>query len=321
MDRTERFYKIESLLNQRKVVTIPEFLDELGVSLATFKRDLEYLRDRIQAPIVFDREAGGYRFDDSGTTHLHELPGLWFNASEVHALLSMQQLLDDIEPGLLTPQVQPLKTRLQALLARDDYSAQEVADRIKLAHAPRRPVQSRFFEQLASATLRRHKVIIQHWHREKNTTTAREVSPQQLVYYRNNWYLDAWCHWRKALRSFAVDAITDVEFVDKPAKEVSKTALKAQLENGYGIFAGKQVQWATLCFTPERARWVAQEIWHPQQRSQTKDDGCYVLEVPYSDDRELLMDILKHGAAVQVLKPASLKKRVRSELQKMLGNL
>lgn len=319
MDRTERFYKIESLLHRRRVVTVAEFLRELGVSRATFKRDLEYLRDRICAPIVFDYAAGGYRFDNPEAAPLHELPGLWFNASEVHALLSMQALLDHIEPGLLTPQLQPLRTRLQSLLARDDFSTQEVSQRIKLVHAIRRPVHSRFFEQLATATLRRKRVSIQHWHRERNTTTTREVSPQQLVYYRNNWYLDAWCHQRNALRSFAIDAITDVEFIDKAAKNIANTTLKTQLEQGYGIFSGsKKLEWAVLRFTPERSRWIAQELWHPNQRMTTEKDGCITLEVPYSDDRELLMDILKHGAEVEVMKPAALKKRVRDEVKKML---
>jgi predicted DNA-binding transcriptional regulator YafY len=175
MDRTERFYKIESLLHRRRVVTVDDFLQELGVSHATFKRDLEYLRDRICAPIVFDYAAGGYRFDNPEAAPLHELPGLWFNASEVHALLSMQALLDHIEPGLLTPQIAPLRTRLQSLLAHDNFSTQEVSQRIKLVHAIRRPVHSRFFEQLATATLRRKRVCIQHWHRERNTTTTREV--------------------------------------------------------------------------------------------------------------------------------------------------
>lgn len=319
MDRTERFYKIESLLHRRRVVTVDDFLQELGVSHATFKRDLEYLRDRICAPIVFDYAAGGYRFDNPEAAPLHELPGLWFNASEVHALLSMQALLDHIEPGLLTPQIAPLRTRLQSLLAHDDFSTQEVSQRIKLVHAIRRPVHSRFFEQLATATLRRKRVCIQHWHRERNTTTTREVSPQQLVYYRNNWYLDAWCHQRNALRSFAMDAITEVEFIDKSAKNIAASTLKTQLEQGYGIFSNnKKVEWAVLCFTPERSRWIAQEIWHPNQQVQTDKDGSITLKVPYSDDRELLMDILKHGAEVQVLKPAALKKRVRDEVKKML---
>jgi len=319
MDRTERFYKIESLLNRRRVVTVAEFLQELGVSHATFKRDLEYLRDRICAPIVFDYAIGGYRFNHSEAAPMHELHGLWFNASEVHALLSMQALLDHIEPGLLTPQIAPLRTRLQSLLARDDFSAQEVNQRIKLVHAIRRPVSSHFFEQLATATLRRKRINIQHWHRERDTVSAREVSPQQLVYYRNNWYLDAWCHQRNALRSFAVDAIIEVEFMDKAAKNIAAATLKTQLEQGYGIFSNnKTVEWATLRFTPERSRWIAQEVWHLNQRVQTNKDGSITLEVPYSDDRELLMDILKHGAEVQVLKPAALKKRVRDEVKKML---
>lgn len=61
MDRTERLYKIDRMLNDRKVVPITEFLEELEVSLATFKRDLEYLRDRFNAPVIWDRDAGGYR--------------------------------------------------------------------------------------------------------------------------------------------------------------------------------------------------------------------------------------------------------------------
>lgn len=60
MDRTERFYKTDQLLNDRTVVPINTFLEDLGISLATFKRDLEYMRERLNAPIQWDREAGGY---------------------------------------------------------------------------------------------------------------------------------------------------------------------------------------------------------------------------------------------------------------------
>src|SRR5437868_3316048 len=80
MDRTERFYKIDQLLQNRPTVPIREFLDALGVSLATFKRDLEYMRDRLNAPIVWDRDSNGYRFEQAkGAGARYELPGLWFN--------------------------------------------------------------------------------------------------------------------------------------------------------------------------------------------------------------------------------------------------
>lgn len=65
MNRTERFYRIDQLLRERRVVSLGNFLTELEVSRATFKRDIEYLRDRLHAPIVWDREAGGYCFSSA----------------------------------------------------------------------------------------------------------------------------------------------------------------------------------------------------------------------------------------------------------------
>ena len=132
MDRTERLYKIDRMLNDRKVVPINEFLDELEVSLATFKRDLEYLRDRFNAPVVWDRDAGGYRFDKQGVGDAYELPGLWFSASEIHALLTMQQLLGSLGTGLLTPHIEPLLARLRMLLDREDMPVDAVEKRIRI---------------------------------------------------------------------------------------------------------------------------------------------------------------------------------------------
>ena len=114
MERTERFYKIQRLLTQRKVVPRDTFLEELEVSRATFKRDLEYLRDRMNMPVIWDRELSGYRLDEnSSTAHLFQLPGLWFSAEEIHALITMEQLLERLQPGLLGPQVRPLRNRIR----------------------------------------------------------------------------------------------------------------------------------------------------------------------------------------------------------------
>ncbi|MEK7737391.1 MAG: WYL domain-containing protein, partial [Pseudomonadota bacterium] len=68
-----------------------------------------------------------------------------------------------------------------------------------------------------------------------------------------------------------------------------------------GIFSGAAVIWAKLRFTPQSARWVAAEQWHPLQKSHTETDGHYLLELPYSNPTELVMDILRHGAGVEVL--------------------
>src|SRR6516164_4278156 len=112
MDRTERFYKIDQLLKDSKVVTFSRFQDALGVSRATLKRDLVYMRDRFNAPIEFDRHANGYRFGKPRTGPRYELPGLWFNATEIYALLTTLQLLGNLQPGLLGAELPALINRL-----------------------------------------------------------------------------------------------------------------------------------------------------------------------------------------------------------------
>lgn len=322
MDRTERFYKIDQMINERKLVPFNDLQDELEVSRATLKRDLEYMRNRLNAPIIWDRDAGGYRFDKISPSvgGQYELPGLWFNSTEVHALLTMQHLLANVDPGgILTPHIQPLMARLNALLGAADNTAEEIRKRILIVGQGKRHMKIEHFERVGSALLRRKRMVITYFARGKGETTEREVSPQRLVHYRENWYLDAWCHMRDGLRNFAVDSISRVEVVEKKAKDVSRTSMDLELGPGYGIFTGLEVQYAKLRFTPERARWVAHEQWHPKQRGTLESDGSFTLELPYADDRELLMDILKFGAEVEVLAPAALKKRVKAEIGKMVS--
>lgn len=317
MDRTERFYKIDQLINDRKVVPFDDLLDALEVSRATLKRDLQYLRDRLNAPIVWDREAGGYRYE-TGTAHpgsQFELPVLWFNASEIHALLTMQHLVANLDKGgLLSPHIQPLMARLNGLLGTADNSAEEVRKRVRIIGVAARRIHLSHFETVGSALLRRKRLLITYHARGTDEVTEREVSPQRLVFYRENWYLDAWCHLRRALRNFSVDAIQRAEILEKEARNVSEKTTDEVLGAGYGIFAGSKVQWARLRFTPERARWVAHEQWHPRQKGRLEEDGSYLLELPYADDRELLMDILKYGPDVEVLGPPSLRTRARDAL-------
>ncbi len=316
MDRTERFYRIDQLLHERRFASFAQLQTDLGVSRATLKRDLQYLRDRLNAPIVFDRDAGGYRFDvpaDSGPRY--ELPGLWFNASEIHALLTMQHLLEEVQPGLLGPHIAPLLARLRSLLGSQDDAPEEVARRIRILHAARRRMDLKYFEVLASALLHRQRLTIRHWNRGTGEESERQISPQRLVYYRDNWYLDAWCHLREGIRSLSVDAIRQAALTDRRAKNVADHELDAVLAAGYGIFGGSDVQWATLRFTPGRARWVAAEEWHSRQKGRFEKDGSYVLEIPYSAEPELLMDILRHVPEVTVVKPATLRRRLVALLQ------
>jgi predicted DNA-binding transcriptional regulator YafY len=120
-----------------------------------------------------------------------------------------------------------------------------------------------------------------------------------LAHYRGNWYLDAWCHQRDALRSFAIDRIRNAQPLEDTARNIPEVDLDRHFADGYGIFAGVSQHVAVLRFSPERARWVAEECWHPEQKFQWLENGTYELRIPYADPRELVMDILRHVPDVE----------------------
>jgi len=322
MDRTERFYKIELLLRNRGCVPFDTLLEELAVSRATLKRDLQYLRDRLNAPIVYDRFDNGYRFDASAGGERHELPGLWFSEKEIHALLTMHQLMNGLDDdGVLSRHLQPMMDKLQGLLGADESEAKELMRRVKVLVTARRRSPSRFFELLGSALVQRKRVDLVYFKRSDRSTSEREVSPQRLVNYRNTWYLDAWCHRSDGLRRFALDAIQDARALDTKARNVAVKELEAELDAGYGIYGtgDKKVKWATLVFQADAAQWVAGEEWHPQQKSRWLDDGRYELQVPYSDPTELAMDILRWGDRVVVGGDKALSNAIQARLRAALA--
>ncbi len=315
MRKADRIYKLENLLKNRKFISRKELESVLEVSRATLTRDIEFLRSQLNAPLVYDPELMGYRLEKSNDLgEIHELPGMWFNETEIHALLSIESLLESIQPGLLAPHIAPLKQRLNAILGEGKHVPDEIRRRILLQPATPRHLRLEHFQACATATLSRRRLRLTHHDRHFDTVNQREVSPQRIVRYKENWYLDTWCHQREAIRTFAIDALRGAEILDQSVVEVPDAELDAVLASGYGIYAGKEVTWATLRFTPWQGRWTSNEIWHPEQRSHYDEEGRYILEVPYSATTELIMDIMKYGPEVEVLAPDLLREEIAKRL-------
>jgi predicted DNA-binding transcriptional regulator YafY len=310
----ERQYRFQKLLRRDRAVPRRRIMEELGISRSTFQRDFEFLRDRQGIPVFYDSAQRGYLLGESTPEYpRQELPGLWFDSSELHALLAFHHFLEDLQPGLLSKHVEPLRKRIEALLDGKDRVLPEVTRRVRIVAQANRRAEPACFSPVARALLTRRRLIFQYHSRGKGDLTDRLTSPQHLVHYRDNWYLDAWDHGKRALRTFAVERIRKPRVLDADAKDIGADKLKRHFTSSYGIFAGKPKRKALLRFSPGRARWVADERWHPNQVGRF-DGERYTLEIPYSDDRELVLDILKHGAEVQVLKPKSLRDKVLEQL-------
>lgn len=319
MDKFDRIYQLHNILRERRTpISRQDLMARLDhCSEPTVYRLIRIMRDFLRAPIEYDDEAGGYYYRRDAEGGAYELPGLWFNAKELQALLVFDRLLESLEPGLLGEHLAPLAHRVTELLEHRRLGLSEAARRVRVLGMASRPA-GEWFEVLASATLQRRKLHMVYHGRERDKVTERVVSPQRLVHYRDNWHMDGYCQLRKGLRTFSVDRVRNARELEEAADTIPDKELDDYFASSYGIFSGKANKTAVLRFSRERARWVADERWHPQQVGQFLTDGRYELRIPYRDPRELVMDILKYGPDVEVVAPEALREEVVTRLRTAL---
>lgn len=314
MSQADRIYQIHHILSAaRHPVPLQRLVDELEVSPATVKRDITRMRDFMGAPIPLANEVGGYRYDPDSPAF--ELPGLWFNQTELYALLATEQLLEAVQPGILGPQLGRLKGRVRQLLGASGHHAATVSRRIRLQPMGARPTDPDTFGTVAGSTLAGARLDLAYHSRHRDETSQRRVHPYRLLHYRDNWYLLAWCEQAEDYRLFSLDRIRHATDTDQPSPEPDEDAVDRYLGAAFGIFTGEAREWAVLRFSPEAARWAAEETWHPDQMGYWRQEG-YELQIPYSDERELVMEVLKYGADCEVIAPEGLRETVAERLRR-----
>lgn len=310
MSQIERIYGIHRLLRKGRKPSLQTLMEKFEASKATIKRDLDYMRDRLGAPVLYERAAGGYAYVELPGLEPYELPGLWFSADEVQALLLMHELLGQLQSGVLREPLKPLEQKLKKLLDEMPGATKDLRKRFLLLSSATRDVPPRHFSTVATATLERRKLEMRYFAKAKAERKQRQVSPQRLIYYKSNWYVHAWCHTRNDLRSFALDSIEHLKMLEEPAQEVDAATVEAHIGQGYGIFSGPIKAKAVLEFTSEAARWVRKERWHPEQLLEETFDGGVRLTVPVTHWKEIVMDVMRYGPEVVVQSPAALRAEV-----------
>ncbi|MBT8061613.1 MAG: WYL domain-containing transcriptional regulator [Xanthomonadales bacterium] len=316
MSKVERLYHLHNILNQRRTpISRHDLMDRLECSQATLYRLVAELRDFLGAPLEQDPDTRGFYYDRSYDQPF-ELPGIWISPEELQALLTARQVLGNVQKGLLEGELESLQGRISSLLRKKGVETEEGESRIHIQPAAARAVPPHLFQDVLGALVKRRQLHINYHGRERNEVSERDISPQRLTQYRNSWYLDAWCHKAEGLRSFALERISQQQVLDEAARDVSEKDLSKHFDRSYGIFSGPAKHTAEMRFSPEMSRWVADEQWHPDQQGELDSDGAWTLKVPFSNPRELVMDILRYGPEVEVLAPDFLREAVAESASK-----
>jgi predicted DNA-binding transcriptional regulator YafY len=238
MTPAERQARIRERVERGGVVGFETLREALGVASATLERDLAALRDRGNVPIVFDRDAGGYRLAKSEPPPQYQLPERWFEPREALALLQLRAALRPFAgrapaDGLVGAELVALAERVQTWLARAGADADQVCERVRIAQAavvragdPALADGGPCFEAIGTAVMLRERLELVVRGPRGPERHPREVSPQRLVCAGGRWVLQAWCHRSQALRGFALARIASARPLARRALEISRPRLE-----------------------------------------------------------------------------------------------
>ncbi len=314
MSQVERIYKIHRWLQAGKPLTARKISENLEVTERTVHRDIEYLKERLLAPLIWEHSEKTWRYDpDEGS---FELPGFWLTPAEIRSLMLMQSLIEKMEPGPLGELFEDFQRRVEGLVKDLNLPPAEFSSRMKVIRSQARLPEGRVFEQTCQYLLERKVMQIQYHGRNRDEVMQRTIHPQQIVLYKDGWYLAAWCEMRREMRVFAIERIREV----LPCEQLECREIPVDedyVSSGFGLFAGGGEHWATLRFHQPNARWVADEIWHSRQEGRWERES-YILKLPYTSLHELTMEVLRHGHCCQVLEPLELQNQVKEELKQAL---
>lgn len=302
MSLLERIYYFHQELQRSRFPNATTLVEQFEISLATSRRDIAYLRDRLLAPIDFDQGRNGFYYTEEG----FRLP--FEQSPKIVFLLGMLSKMAE-EAGLGSiAEVQSLEKRLSELVF-PEYS--RLVDSIHCEWVEVEDIDPIIFDVIIEATVKK-RVMVVDYRSAQGEDSNRELEPLRLINYQGRWYLLAYCRLREGIRLFHIARILGAEMAREVFKRTSEDNFSSFLTSAFGIFKGEVNFNAKLLFTSTAAELVRDQRWHKDQVMDEVAEGV-LLHLPVSDDRELVMKILQYGAMVKVIEPQELKERIREE--------
>lgn len=309
----ERFLWFDGRLRGKHFPNASHLAAEFEISPKTAQRDITLYRDRLQAPIAYHAARRGYYYTRAG----FELPRLPATQEELLALLIARRLLQTTAGGFFGEAIRGFSLKLRdtaTTLGLDDTRLGEAFSASWHGHSP---ASGKIFQGVVEGLVQNRLIEIAYHSPGSRETTRRLVEPHHLQHYMGSWVLIAWCRLRADWRKFHLARIAVLSLHDETFRTRPRSEWAPLLDAAFGIFQGPAAIPVTLRFTPFRARWVREQLWHPAQEVRPTPDGGLELSFPVADFREVRMMILQFGADVEVLSPKALWEEVREEVARM----
>ena len=310
----ERFVWFDNQVRAKKYPNATSLAEQFEISTKTAQRDIDFMRDRLLCPLDYDSSQKGYYCDDETFT----LPMVYLSSEELSALLIARKMLQDISSGSIGDEISSIVDKITNILKKHSVVADQIDDAFSFQLIEYSPAPEAVFKAVLEGCLKKRCLSFTYYSPAAEERSERTVEPYHLFNYMGTWHLIGHCHLRKEIRDFALSRISGTRVLTKSFKTPADFDFKKYFLSTFGLYKGKSTEEVIIKFTPEKSKWIKDQIWHKDQKTKLLKDGSLEISFPVSDYSEIKREILKHGDAVVVIKPKALRDLIRAEAQKIV---
>jgi len=310
----ERFVWFDDQVKGRKYPNATSLAEKFELSTKTAQRDIDFMRDRLLCPLYYDSSQKGYYYNDE----TFSLPMIYLSSEELSSLLIARKMLRDISGGFIGDEISSIVDKITNVLSKHIATGDEIDDAFSFQLIEYSPAPEQVFKAILEGCLKKRCLSFTYYSPATEEKSGRVVEPYHLFNYMGTWHTIGYCHLRKGIRDFALSRISEAKVLTESFKIPDDFEFKKYFLSTFGLYKGKSTKEVTLRFTPEKSKWIKDQIWHKDQKARYLKDGSLELSFPVSDFSEITREILKHGDAVEVIKPKTLRDLIKAEAEKIV---
>ena len=310
----ERFIWFDHRVKLKKYPNATSLSGQFEISLKTAQRDIEFMRDRLNCPLLYDKSQKGYLYEDD----TFSLPMVYLSSEELASLLIARKFLKDISGGYVGKEISTVIEKLTAILKKHVAEENLIDNALSFQLVEYSPAPEEVFKDVLEGCLKRKSLNFTYRTLSRDDKTERTVDPYHLLNYMGTWHLIAYCHLRQDLRNFVFGRINNLKVLEQSFTMPNNFNIQEHIQSAFGIYKGLPTKEVTIRFSPEKARWITGQVWHKDQKTKFLKDGSLELSFPIADFAEIKMEILKHGSGVEVIRPKALRELIREEARRII---
>ena len=313
--RTHRIIQIDKWIRSGSYPSVQQMEKEYGVSKRTILRDIEFLKDRYNAPVVADRTRKGYYYSDP----TFMIQNVLLTEGDLFTVSTVMPLMEQYKNTPLEASFKNIMSKIAEMLPNQvTVDTCFLNKDISFISDPLPKIEEDIFNSIFKSVKIRQVITFGYKSVGSSNYKFKTFDSYHVLCQKGNWYVLGYDHAADSTRIYALSRMKDIQFTGESFELPKDFDLSKHVDLSFGIWNNPEepVEYE-LMFTAKMANYILEREWHKNQTVEQKEDGSVVLKFKSNQRQQVFSWVLSFGDAVTIINPPELINDMKAEIKRL----